>query len=132
MPVGVGAAIYLLEFGRGRYGAMARFLADVLTGVPSIVLGYFSYVTMVEGLGWQFSLLAGSITLAFVVVPYLARIAEFVLRQTPNELCEASYALGAPERVVVMHVLLPIAWPGILTGILLSLAISVGETAPLL
>jgi phosphate transport system permease protein len=132
VPVGIGAAIYLSEFGRGFYGDLARFLADVLTGVPSIVLGYFAYVTMVEGLGWQFSLLAGAITLAIMVVPYLARIAELALRQTPNELREATYALGAPERVVVMRVLLPIAWPGILTGILLSLAISVGETAPLI
>ncbi len=132
VPVGIGAGICLSEFSHGRYGSAVRFLADVLTGVPSIVLGYFAYVTMVEGLGWQFSLLAGAITLAIMIVPYLARMAELSLRQTPNEMREASYALGAPDRTVVLRVLLPIAWPGILTGILLSLAISVGETAPLI
>lgn len=132
VPVGVGGGVYLAEFGNNRFGAAVRFLADVLTGVPSIVLGYFAYVTMVEGLGWQFSLLAGSITLAIMIVPYLARIAELSLRRVPNELREATYALGATDRVLVMRILVRVAWPGILTGILLSLAISVGETAPLI
>jgi phosphate transport system permease protein len=132
VPIGVGAGIYLSEFGNGRYGAMVRFLADVLTGVPSIVLGYFSYVTMVIWLGWQFSVLAASITIAIMILPYMAKMTELVLRQIPIPMREAAYALGANDRLVVQRVLLPVALPGILTATLLSLAISVGETAPLI
>lgn len=132
VPVGVGAGMYLAEFGNGRYGFLVRFLADVLTGVPSIVLGYFSYVTMVIWLGWQFSVLAASITLAIMVLPYMAKMTELVLRQIPVSMREAAYALGANDRKVMFRVLLPVAFPGITTAILLSLAISVGETAPLI
>jgi phosphate transport system permease protein len=132
VPIGVGAGIYLAEFGSGFFGAVVRFLSDVLTGIPSIVLGYFSYITLVIGLGWQFSTLAGSITLALMIVPYMARIAELSLRQVPLPLREAAYALGAPERTVALRIVLPPATPGVLTGALLVLAISVGETAPLI
>jgi phosphate transport system permease protein len=132
VPIGVGTGIYLSEFGNGRFGSVVRFLADVLTGVPSIVLGYFSYVTMVIWLGWQFSVLAASITLAMMILPYMAKMTELVLRQIPVSMREAAYALGANDRMVVVRVLLPVAAPGIITAILLSLAISVGETAPLI
>ncbi len=132
VPIGVGAGIYLAEFGSGRFGGMVRFLSDVLTGVPSIVLGYFSYVTMVNWLGWQFSVLAASITLAIMVLPYMAKMTELVLRQIPVPMREAAYALGANDRRVILRILLPVALPGILTAVLLSLAISVGETAPLI
>lgn len=132
VPIGVGTGIYLAEFGNGRFGSSVRFLADVLTGVPSIVLGYFSYVTMVIWLGWQFSVLAASITLAIMILPYMAKMTELVLRQIPVPMREAAYALGATERKVVARVLLPVAMPGIMTASLLSLAISVGETAPLI
>jgi phosphate transport system permease protein len=132
VPIGVGTGIYLSEFGNGRFGSVVRFLADVLTGVPSIVLGYFSYVTMVIWLGWQFSVLAASITLAMMILPYMAKMTELVLRQIPVSMREAAYALGANDRMVVARVLLPVAMPGIVTAILLSLAISVGETAPLI
>ncbi len=132
VPIGVGTGIYLAEFGNGRFGSVVRFLADVLTGVPSIVLGYFSYVTMVIWLGWQFSVLAASITLAMMILPYMAKMTELVMRQIPISMREAAYALGADDRMVVARVLLPVAMPGITTAILLSLAISVGETAPLI
>jgi phosphate transport system permease protein len=132
VPIGVGTGIYLSEFGNGRFGSLVRFLADVLTGVPSIVLGYFSYVTMVIWLGWQFSVLAASITLAMMILPYMAKMTELVLRQIPVSMREAAYALGANDRMVVVRVLLPVATPGIITAVLLSLAISVGETAPLI
>ncbi len=132
VPIGVGTGVYLSEFGNGRFGSGVRFLADVLTGVPSIVLGYFSYVTMVIWLGWQFSVLAASITLAIMILPYMAKMTELVLRQIPIPMREAAYALGANDRKVVARVLLPVAMPGILTAVLLSLAISVGETAPLI
>ncbi|HUC19579.1 MAG TPA: phosphate ABC transporter permease PstA [Acetobacteraceae bacterium] len=132
VPIGVGGGIYLAEFGNGSFGTLVRFLSDVLTGIPSIVLGYFSYITMVIWLGWQFSALAGAITLALMVVPYMARLTELSLRQVPLSLREAGYALGAPERKVIFRIVLPPALPGVLTGALLALAISVGETAPLI
>ncbi|HQT62153.1 MAG TPA: phosphate ABC transporter permease PstA [Acidiphilium sp.] len=131
-PIGIGAGIYLSEYGANRFGATVRFLADTLTGTPSIVLGYFSYITMVIGLGWKFSALAGAITLAIMVVPYLARITEMSLRRVPISMREAAYALGARDHTVASRIVLAAAAPGVITGVLLSLAISVGETAPLI
>ncbi|MHB1512398.1 MAG: phosphate ABC transporter permease PstA [Acidiferrobacter sp.] len=131
-PVGILAGIYLSEFGRGRFGRAVRFLDDVLAGVPSIVLGYFSYVTLVIGLGWQFSVLAGSLTLAIMVVPYIARFTEISFMQVPGGLREAGYALGLRELTVITRLALPLALPGILTGVLFAIAIALGETAPLI
>jgi len=131
-PIGILAGVYLSEFGRSRYAKLVRFLDDVLTGVPSIVLGYFSYVTLVIGMGWQFSVLAGSITLAIMVVPYIARFTEIAFLQVPNSLREAGYALGFRELTVILRIALPLALPGILTGVLFAIAISLGETAPLI
>jgi phosphate transport system permease protein len=132
VPVGVGAGIYLSEYGANRVGSTIRFLSDVLTGTPSIVLGYFSYIVFVTSLGWDFSLLAAAITLAILIVPYLARITELALRQVPVSMREAAFALGATEPTVVFKVILPGAASGVMTGALLALAISVGETAPLI
>ena len=132
VPLGVGAGIYVSEFGFGRWAASIRFLADVLVGVPSIVLGYFGYVTMVEGLGWNFSVAAGAIVLAIICLPYICRTTELALGQVSRDLREAAYALGASEGRVILRVCVPAALPAILTGILLALAVSVGETAPLL
>jgi phosphate transport system permease protein len=132
VPVGVGAGIYLSEYGSNRVGGTIRFLSDVLTGTPSIVLGYFSYIVFVTSLGWGFSLIAAAITLAILIVPYLARITELALRQVPVSMREAAFALGATEPTVVFKVVLPGAASGVMTGALLALAISVGETAPLI
>jgi phosphate transport system permease protein len=132
VPLGAGAGIYVSEFGFGRWAASIRFLADVLVGVPSIVLGYFGYVTMVEGLGWNFSVAAGSIVLAIICLPYICRTTELALGQVSRDLREAAYALGASEGRVILRICVPAALPAILTGILLALAVSVGETAPLL
>lgn len=132
VPIGVGAGIYLSEYGQNRLGSVIRFLSDTLTGMPSIVLGYFSYITMVIGLGWQFSALAGAITLAIMIVPYLARITEMALQRVPLQMREAAYALGAGERTVAFKIVLAAGSPGVITGVLLGLAISVGETAPLI
>ncbi len=131
-PPGLAAGIYLAEFDRGRLAPIIRFLADVLVGVPSIVIGYFGYVTMVVALGWKFSVAAGSVALAIISLPYICRTTEMALRQVPRALREAAYALGAGDGRVTMGICVPAALPGILTGILLALAISVGETAPLL
>jgi phosphate transport system permease protein len=100
--------------------------------VPSIVLGYFGYVTMVEGLGWDFSVAAASIVMAMLCMPYICRTTELALRGVSSDLREAAYAIGANEGQVILRVVMPAALPGILTGALLALAISVGETAPLL
>ncbi len=131
-PVGVLSGVYLAEYGRGPWGKSVRFLADVLSGVPSIVMGYFSYVTLVVGLGWQFSVLAGALTLAMLIVPYIARFTELAMRQNPVSLRESAYALGCKEHQVVLGVLLPAARSGVITGVLLSLGLAVGETAPLI
>lgn len=132
VPLGVGAGIHLSEYGKNRLGSMIRFMSDTLTGTPSIVLGYFSYIVMVIGFGWQFSLAAAAITLAILIVPYLARITELSLQQVPNQMREAAYALGGNDSTVVFKVVLPAAASGVITGGLLALAISVGETAPLI
>lgn len=132
IPLGVGAGIHLSEYGKNRLGSVIRFMSDTLTGTPSIVLGYFSYIVMIIGFGWGFSLAAAAITLAILIVPYLARITELSLQQVPNTMREAAYALGAKDSTVVFKVVLPAAASGVITGALLALAISVGETAPLI
>jgi phosphate transport system permease protein len=132
IPPGLAAGIYLSEFGHGRLAPVIRFLVDVLVGVPSIVIGYFGYVTMVVGLGWQFSVAAGSVALAIIALPYICRTSEMALRQVPQAVREGAYALGAGDGRVALGICVPMAMPGILTGVLLALAIAVGETAPLL
>lgn len=132
VPAGLAAGIYIAEFDSGFLASAIGFLADVLVGVPSIVIGYFAYVTLVEGLGWNFSVAAGSIALAIISLPYICRTTEMALRQVPQGVREAAYALGGTEGEVVRTVTFPAALPSILTGILLALAISVGETAPLI
>lgn len=132
VPIGVGAGIYLAEYGNNRLGGTIRFMSDVLTGTPSIVLGYFSYIVLVGALGWGLSAPAGAVTVAILIVPYLARITELALRQVPNTMREAGFALGAKEPTVIFRIILPGARSGVITGALLALAISVGETAPLI
>jgi phosphate transport system permease protein len=132
VPPGIAAGIYIAEFDHGPLAMILRFLSDVLVGVPSIVIGYFAYVTLVEGLGWNFSVAAGCIALAIISMPYICRTTEMALRQVPQGLREGAYALGAGEFTVARTVTLPVAFPAILTGVLLALAISVGETAPLI
>lgn len=132
VPPGLAAGIYLAEFDGGRLAPTIRFLSDVLVGVPSIVIGYVSYIVMVVDLGWQFSVAAGSIALAIISLPYICRTSEVAIRAVPRTLREAGYALGANPGTVIMRICLPMAMPAILTGTLLALAISVGETAPLL
>ena len=109
-----------------------RFLADVMVGLPSIVVGYFVYILAVEDLGWGFSVAAGSIALAIISLPYICRSSELAFRQVPQDLRNAARALGAGDNRVIFSIALPLALPAIFTGILLALAISVGETAPLL
>jgi phosphate transport system permease protein len=135
VPVGVGVAIWLVEFGRGSKLAHAvRYFVDVMTGVPSIVFGLFVYITLVtSGIGGtSFAGWKGSVALALLMLPVVTRSAEVVLLLVPNTLREASYALGAPRWRTVLRVVLPAALPGIVTGVLLAVARAAGETAPLL
>jgi phosphate transport system permease protein len=132
IPPGIAAGIYLSEFRRGYLAPVLRFLSDVLVGVPSIVVGYFAYVTMVVDLGWHFSAAAAAIALAIISLPYITRTTEVALRAVPNTLREAGLGLGVNTGTVIMRICLPMAAPGVLTGILLALSISVGETAPLI
>jgi phosphate transport system permease protein len=132
VPFGVAAGIYVAEFRWTIWARVIRFLSDVLVGVPSIVLGYFGYITMVEWLGWHFSVAAASITLAVLCLPYICRTSELALREVSDSLREAGYALGAGTARVTFCLSMRSALPGVVTGVLLALAISVGETAPLL
>jgi phosphate transport system permease protein len=132
VPFGIAAGIFVSEYRWTSWARIVRFLSDVLVGVPSVVLGYFGYITMVEGLGWHFSVAAACITLAMLCLPYICRTTELALREVPDTLREAGYALGASSARVTFLLTMRQALPGIVTGVLLALAISVGETAPLL
>lgn len=132
VPAGIAAGIYLSEYDGGWLAPVLRFMSDVLVGVPSIVIGYFGYVTMVDTMGWKFSVAAGSIALAIISLPYVTRTSEVAFRAVPRTLREAGFGLGCTPGTVILRICLPMALPSILTGVLLALAISVGETAPLL
>src|SRR3954454_9316664 len=134
VPIGVGVALYLTEYGgEGRLGKGVRFLIDVMTGVPSIVFVLFIYISLVvTGVGGSFTGWKGSLALALLMLPVVARSAEVVLLLVPQSLREAAFALGAPRWKVVARVVLPTALPGIITGTMLAVARAAGETAPLL
>jgi phosphate transport system permease protein len=131
LPLGIAAGVYLAEFGSTRFGGVVRFLADTLTGVPSIVVGVFVYTIIVVPLK-QFSALAGGGALACIMLPVVARTTEEMIRLVPHSLREAALALGAPQWRVTIGVVLPAAAAGIATGAMLAVARVSGETAPLL
>lgn len=130
VPLGVGAALYLVEYGHGRYAGTVRFFNDVLIGIPTIVTGAFVYAIWVTRFG--FSGFAGSLALAIVMLPLITRTSEEMLRLVPNELREGSLALGATRSQTLLRIVIPTALPGILTGAMLAVARAMGETAPLL
>jgi phosphate transport system permease protein len=130
--VGLGTAVWTVEFA-GPWGKrVIRFMVDVLAGVPSIVVGYFLYVALVEEAGWGFSLIAGALALAIFMLPYVVRAADVALTNVPSALREGAYSLGARPAMVVASIDFPYALPGILTGILVATGIGLGETAPLI
>jgi phosphate transport system permease protein len=133
-PIGIGVALWLTDYGKDRWFAtLVRYFVDVLTGVPSIVFGLFIYITLVlSGIGGTFAGWKGSVALALLMLPIVTRSAEVVLELVPASLREAGLALGAPRWKVITRVVLPTALPGIVTGVLLSIARAAGETAPLL
>jgi phosphate transport system permease protein len=131
IPPGVLAAFYAARFPNTPLGVTLRFSTDVLSGVPSIVIGLFTYALMVKPMG-NYSGLAGGVALAFLMLPTIIRTTEEMLKLVPSTLREASLALGAPEWKTSLSVLFPAAVNGIVTGFLLALARAAGETAPLL
>jgi phosphate transport system permease protein len=131
IPVGMIAGVYLSEYGKARFATLVRFTADVLNGVPSIVIGIFAYGLAVLPVH-RFSALAGGLALGFMMIPIITRTTEELLNLVPSTLREGALALGATRARAAFGVMVPAARPGILTGILLALARIAGETAPLL
>ncbi|MEV6965305.1 phosphate ABC transporter permease PstA [Hamadaea sp. NPDC051192] len=140
VPLGVGAAIYIVEYGRGRLANIIRFFVDVMTGIPSIVAGLFIlafWVYVVYPLYSPdgkpgYSGFAASLALSVLMLPTITRSTEEMLRLVPDALREGSYALGIPKWKTIMRVVLPTALPGIVTGVMLAVARACGETAPVL
>lgn len=131
VPIGILAGVHLAEYGGTRFAFAVRFAADVLNGVPSIVIGIFAYGLVVLPVH-RFSALAGGFALSIMMVPIVTRTTEELLRLVPSGLREGALALGATRTRAMFTVILPAALPGILTGILVALARIAGETAPLL
>lgn len=134
VPIGIMAAIYLVEYGsKSRAAAALRFLVDVMTGIPSIVAGLFAYAlfTLIFGVGVQMGI-GGSVALSLLMIPIVVRSTEEMLKLVPEHLREASYALGVPKWRTIVKIVLPTASSGIITGITLAIARVIGETAPLL
>lgn len=131
VPLGIGAGIYLAEYGRNRFGDTIRFVSDVLNGVPSIVIGIVAYAIVVLRQK-HFSALAGGVALAIMMVPTITRTTEEMLLLVPNVLREAAYGLGVSRWRTTLSIVLRTATSGIITGIMLAFARVAGETAPLL
>ena len=131
VPIGIGAGIYLAEYGRNRFGDLIRFTADVLNGVPSIVVGIVAYGIVVLSQG-HFSALAGGVALAIMMIPTIARTTEEMLLLVPNTVREAAYGLGVSRWRTTLSITLRTATSGVITGVMLAFARVAGETAPLL
>ncbi|SNR98826.1 phosphate ABC transporter permease PstA [Actinomadura mexicana] len=133
VPIAVLTAVYLVEYaGNGRLGKVISFTVDVMTGIPSIVAGLFVLALWLLTFGFDFSGLAGSLALTILMIPTVVRATEEMLKLVPNDLREASYALGVPRWRTICFVILPTAMTGIVTGVMLAVARVMGETAPLL
>jgi phosphate transport system permease protein len=131
VPVGLACAIWLVEYGRGWLAGAVRFVADVMTGVPSVFVGIFAYSFLVLRIG-HFAAWTGSAALALMMLPIVVRGCEEVLRLVPGELREASLALGVPRWRTTLSVVVPSAASGLTTAVMLAVARAAGETAPLL
>ncbi|GAA3558532.1 phosphate ABC transporter permease PstA [Amycolatopsis ultiminotia] len=132
VPVGMLVAIYLVEYGRGKLAKATTFMVDILSGVPSIVAALFIYALWITTLGLPRSGFAVSLALVLLMIPVVVRSSEEMLRIVPDDLREASYALGVPKWKTIMKIVLPTALSGIIGGIMMALARVMGETAPLL
>jgi len=132
IPIGIASAIFVVEYRSGRFAPVVRFAAELIAGLPSIVVGVFVWAFLVRGLIGHYAALAGGIALAVIMTPIIARTVEEVLRLVPGSLREAALALGAPRWRVIVRVVLPTARAGIVTAAILAMARAAGETAPLL
>lgn len=132
IPIGIAAAIFVVEYQSGRFAGPVRFAAELIAGLPSIVIGVFVWAFLVRGLVGKYAAIAGGVALAIIMIPIVARTVEEVLRLVPHSLREAALALGAPKWKVILRVVLPTARAGVITAAVLALARSAGETAPLL
>jgi len=132
VPLSILVAIYLVEYGRGKLATFVTFFVDVMTGVPSIVAGLFIYTFWVLTFGFERSGFAASLALTILMIPVIVRSTEEMLKIVPNDLREASYALGVPKWKTIVRIVIPTAFGGIVTGVMLSIARVAGETAPLL
>ena len=131
VPIGVMAGVYLAEYGDNRLGYVIRFMADTMTGVPSIVVGLFAF-GLIVGLTGEFSAMAGAFALAVLMIPVITRTTEEIIRLVPGSIREASLGLGVSRWKTIMRVVVPTALSGIVTGVLLAVARVAGETAPLI
>jgi phosphate transport system permease protein len=134
VPIGLLAAIYLTEYGRGRLARGITFFVDVMTGIPSIVAGLFAFALfslLFNDPGIRFGF-GGAIALSVLMIPVVVRSSEEMLKLVPNELREAAFALGVPKYLTILKVVLPTSIAGIVTGVMISIARVIGETAPLL
>jgi phosphate transport system permease protein len=134
VPIGILTAVYLVEYGkRSKTARMITFLVDVMTGIPSIVAGLFALALLVLLFGTAFRAgIGGSIALSLLMIPTVVRSSEEMMRLVPDDLREASYALGVPKWRTIMRVVLPTSLAGIVTGVVLAVSRVIGETAPLL
>ena len=132
IPLGILVAIYLVEYGRGNIARVTTFMVDILSGVPSIVAALFIFAVWISRFGFEQSAFAVSLALVLLMLPVVIRSTEEMLRLVPDELREASYALGVPKYRTILRVVLPTALSGIISGILLAVARVMGETAPVL
>lgn len=131
LPIGILGGIYLAEYGNNTLGFFVRYAADIINGVPSIVMGIFAYSVVVLPMR-HFSSLAGSVALSIMLIPIAVRSTEEFLKLVPNAIRESALALGLPRWKVITHVVIPTAFHGLLTGVLLNVSRISGETAPLL
>lgn len=133
IPIGIFTAIYLVEYSRGGWlGRVTTFMVDILSGVPSIVAALFIFALWVSVLGQSKSGMAVSLSLVLLMVPVIVRNTEEMLRVVPNDLREASYALGVPKWKTIVRIVLPTSLSGIITGVMLAIARVMGESAPVL
>ncbi len=132
VPLGIMAAVYLVEYGRGSLARTTTFMVDILAGVPSIVAALFIFALWIATMGFPQSAFAVSLALVLLMLPVVVRNTEEMLKLVPDELREASYALGIPKWKTIARIVVPTALPGIISGFLLALARVIGETAPVL
>lgn len=132
VPLGIMVGVYLVEYGTGRLAKVTTFMVDILAGVPSIVAALFIFALWIATLGFPQSAFAVALALVLLMLPLVVRSTEEMLKLVPDELREASYALGVPKWKTIVRIVIPTALPGMLSGILLALARVMGETAPVL